>query len=264
MTEKNALKSDEQVRYTCQRSGGPIAIDGHLEKSAWSAVPRSPRFGDMATGQLALFDTRAAMQWDDEHLYIGFWLEERDVWSTGEERASLVWQDNTVELFIASQDAYSQLAVNPLGRTSEMFFIWKDAYTRGSRYDVPEFDLATHRPMVLGGDSGPRHPRGMRWGFFPWHFPGLQVGVQVHGTLDKRDDIDRGWTVEIALPWEGLRWLAAEDASSLAQGDQWRIGLARREIIDQRASRHLATWTWYPQGEHDMHVPESYMTVEIA
>jgi hypothetical protein len=264
MTEKNSLGAGEKVSYTCRRIGAPIEIDGRLEKDAWAGVSRSPRFGDMATGRLALFDTRAAMQWNDECLYVGFWLEERDVWSTGEERSSLVWQDNTVEVFVAGQGAYCELAVNPLGRTSEMFFIWKDAYQRGGRYDVPEFDLALHRPMVFGGDSGPRHPRGMRWGFFPWRFPGLQMGVQVDGTLDRRDDIDRGWTVEVALPWEGLKWLADDDAGSLARGDLWRIGLARREIIDQRASRRLATWTWHPLGEHDIHVPESYMTVELA
>lgn len=264
MTEKNAPEVEEIVRYTCQQARGPLEVDGCLEKDAWSGAPRSPRFGDMATGRLALFDTRAAMQWDDGHLYVGFWLEERDVWSTGQERSSLVWQDNTVEVFIAGQDAYCELAVNPLGRTSEMFFIWKDAYRRGGRYDVPEFDLAAQRPMVFGGDSGPHHPRGMRWGFFPWRFPGLRIGVQVDGTLDKRDDIDRGWTVEIAFPWEGLKWLADEDAHSLRKGDVWRIGLARREIIDQRASRRLATWTWHPLGKHDMHVPERYIAVELS
>ncbi len=129
---------------------------------------------------------------------------------------------------------------------------------------MPEFDLAVHRPAVLGGDGGPHHPRGMRWAFSHWRFPGLQVGVQVDGTLNKRDDIDRGWSAEIALPWEGLKRLADEQSLPPAQGDVWRMGLARRQIIDQRASQRQVTWTWHPLGEGDLHVPESHMEVEFA
>jgi hypothetical protein len=47
-------------------------------------VPRSPRFEDLEEkGRPVLFDTRAAMLWDDSYLYVGFWLEERDAWRIG-------------------------------------------------------------------------------------------------------------------------------------------------------------------------------------
>ena len=252
-----------EVQYTCYRASNPIEIDGNLDKEVWARAPRTPRFGNMATGELTLFDTRAAMLWDDDYFYTAFWLEERDVWSTQEERGGLAWQDNTAEVFIAGKGAYYELSINPMNQTSEMFFIWKDSFTRGGRYDVPEFDLAVHRPMVFGGDAGPHHPRGMRWAFFHWRFPGLKTAVQVDGTLNQRDDIDRGWTVEIAFPWDGMARLG--DGPVPPESDEvWRIGLARHEIIDQRASRHSAIWTPFLMGEHDLHTPEQYPVVAFS
>ncbi len=122
MGEGKAVSAEQEVRYTCRRAEGAITVDGHLEEEAWSRAERSPRFGDQATGKRALFDTRAAMLWDDDHFYVGFWLEDRDVWSAQEE----VLQDNSVEVFISGAGAYYELAINPLGTTSEKFFIWKD------------------------------------------------------------------------------------------------------------------------------------------
>ena len=249
--------------YTCYRTPGPITIDGDLAKDVWAATPCTPRFGDLATGQVTLLDTRAALRWDATHWYVAFWLEERDVWSTGERPVGLGWADNTVQVCIAGAGAYYHLSVNPLGETSELFFIWKEAYTRGGRYDVPEFDLAVHRPMVLGGDGGPHHPRGGRWAFYHWRFPGLQTAVRVDGSLNQRQDLDQGWTAEIAFPWAGLQPLA-DGPVPPAEGAVWRILLARQEVIDQRASRHTALWTWPSLGEGTLHTPDQYPEVKFA
>jgi len=264
MTSTRTATADDVVRYACHRATGPIDVDGHLGEDAWSQAPRSPRFVDMTTGAPTLFDTRAAMLWDDECLYIGLWLTETDVWSTGQERTGLVWQENAVEVFIAGPGATYELAINPTGAALEMFYIWKDSYQRGGRYDVPEFDLAVHRPMVFGGDAAPHHPRGLRWGFFDWHLPGLQKGIQVDGTVNQREDVDAGWTVELAFPWRGMEHLAAEIGRPPAVGDVWRIALARRQIIDQNTAPRTATWTWHQLGQNDLLAPEHYLEVELA
>ena len=145
-----------------------------------------------------------------------------------------------------------------------MFHIWKDSYQRGGRYDVPDFDLAVHRPMVFGGDGGIHHPRGMRWGFFHWHFPGLRMGIQVDGTVNQREDVDAGLTVELALPWCGMEHLADVGGLPPSAGDVWRIALARRQIIDQNTASRTATWTWHQLGESDLLAPERYLDVKLS
>jgi hypothetical protein len=255
--------SEQSAQYTCRRVSGPVVVDGDLDKEVWTAAGRTPRFGDARTGSLALLDTRAALLWDEVGLYAAFWLEERDVWTTNAARLAPVWQENAVTLAVAGPGAYYELSLSPTNRTSEHFFIWKDAYIRGGRYDVTEFDLARQRPMVFGGDNGLPHPRGMRWGFLDWHCPGLRTAVQVDGTLNRRDDVDRGWSAELCLPWEGLAQLADEPLPPAA-GQLWRIGLARTQMIDHRAHHYPAIWTPYPTDCPLPLMPDAYASVVFA
>ena len=256
------------TRYRCRKARGSLVVDGHLGEEAWTQAERSPVFSDH-TGARALFDTRAAMAWDEQGLYIGCWLEDRDIQAgppgqtNRDESSHEVRQDSHVGVLITGPGAYYDLAVNPLGATSEMFYIWKEAYRDDRRFHVPEFDLAVHRPEVMGGHT--RTDIGaMRWAFEDWRFPGLQAGVSIDGDPGSRDRVDRGWTVEIALPWEGFRWLAEGQAASPAPGDVWRIGLLRRQVIDQRGHRWQAAWTWRPLVLVDGRMPETHLEVELA
>lgn len=259
----------QSASYACHRiAERSLVVDGNLDKETWQSANHTPRFSQADSGTVTLFDTRAALLWDDANLYIAFWLEEPDVSCTREDRTGLVWQENTVEVSIAGSGAYYNLSVNAMKGTSELFFVWKDSYERGGRYDVPEFDLAVQRPMVFGGDAEPHDERGMRWGFLDWRFPGLQTGVLVAGTLNQRTDVDDGWTVELALPWEGLQRLA-DDPLPPRIGDTWRVALARNQVIDQRRTRSTAVWAWQPTEEtehapYPMHRPDSFPQIALA
>ena len=61
---------------------GPITVDGRLDESSWVCAPRSPRFADLVNGTPGIHDTRASVLWDDDYLYVGYWVEEPmlDVW----------------------------------------------------------------------------------------------------------------------------------------------------------------------------------------
>ena len=75
-----AMSYDYPVaRYEALRTPEPIAIDGRLDKPAWREAPRSPRFVDLVSGVPGLLDTRMASLWDDEYLYVGFWVSEPNV-----------------------------------------------------------------------------------------------------------------------------------------------------------------------------------------
>jgi hypothetical protein len=95
----------------------------------------------------------------------------------------------------------------------------------------------------------------------------------VEGTLNDPHDTDRGWTVEIAWPWRGLRPLAGKDqAVPPRDGDQWRINFSRVEwdtqVVDGHyrkiASRKEHNWVWSPQGVRDMHRPERWGYVQFS
>jgi hypothetical protein len=263
--------------YTCHRATGPIAIDGRLDEPDWRRAPQSRRFVDVITGRPALFDTRAAALWDDENLYVGFWLEEPSVEAALTERDAIVFSENDVEVFIdggEGGDCYYEFEINALGTIYEVFFVWRDAFTRGGRFDRPAFDLYDPRTFSFGGNydrSGPSfwrgtHPRGVRWAFTGWDFPGLRSAVQIDGTLNDRSTVDRGWRVELAFPWAGMADLANGRTLPPQDGDEWRIFFGRFERLPVAGTlpEPQPAWCWGAHGTLDTHMPEQFTHVTFS
>lgn len=195
-------------QHIARRTAQSFTIDGDLEKEPWASAEWSPRFVDMVTGQPGMYNTQAAMLWNDEFLYLGFRAEEPFVEAHLTERDSIIFLESDLELFIDGGDCYYELEVNAANCVYEVFFIWKDAYTKGSRFDIPMFDVHQEKAYTFGGDYDRQgatfwkgtHPRGIRWAFTGYDLPGLKTAVQVQGTLNDHSDIDQGWTLEIAIP----------------------------------------------------------------
>jgi hypothetical protein len=264
----------DSAPYTCYRTRHPIRVDGDVTKLAWQDAPRSPRFGDMVTGEPGYFDTRAAALWDDEDFYVAFWAEEPYVEAALTQRDSMVFNENDLELFIDGRDCYYEFEINALGTIYEVFFIWQDAYRRGSRYDTPEFDLLGQRALSFGGndDRAGRsfwwgtHPRKCRWAFLDWDFPGMRSAVRVQGVINDRSVVDKGWTVELAFPWSGMGWLANGRSLPPKDGDTWRMFFGRFEKLSHggiEVQPHPA-WCWSPHGVYDTHLPERWTRVRFS
>ncbi len=259
--------------YACYRTKTPLKIDGDLTKPAWSKAPKSPRFVDMVSGDLAFFDTRAATLWDDDNLYVGFWIEEPFVEAKLTERDSIIFMENDVEVFIDGGDCYYEFEINALNTIYEVFFIWRDAYKRGGKFDVPEFDLIS-KAFSFGGNYDRSgwdfwhgiHPRGVRWAFPSWDFPGLQSAVKVDGVINNRAVVDKGWTVELAFPWSGMKWLANDRSLPPKQDDIWNIFFGRFEKLKVANARPepQPAWSWNKIGTPDTHTPEKFTKVQFS
>ena len=125
-----------KAEYTSHR---PL-IDGKLDEPLWKDAARSVPFRDLISGTKAHFDTRAAVIWDDEHLYVAYWIEEPDVKATLTERDAPIYRDNDVELFIASGDGYYEFEINAYATIYEVLFFWEDAFQRNGYASMPEFN----------------------------------------------------------------------------------------------------------------------------
>ena len=75
MTKRHSFEDKDTGHYTCHRVAERIEIDGRLSEGCWERATKSPRFVDMVTGVPGFLDTHMAALWDDENLYIGFWVE---------------------------------------------------------------------------------------------------------------------------------------------------------------------------------------------
>lgn len=255
------------AHYTAYRVDEPLQIDGRLDEAIWQAAPRSPRFVDLITGEPTLYDTRAAVLWNDDYLYVGFWVEEPLVTAMLTERDALIYTDNDVELFIAGQDAYYEFEINALGTIYEVFFIWEEAYERGGYSQSPEFRRTNPGARPWNGVGFVHHPRGPRLGFWNWDFPGLKSAVWVDGVLNQNEYRDRGWTVELAFPWAGMKWLAQGNNRSLPprDGDIWRMDFSRfNQYKAAPPAQDSGGWAWSAHGVWDSHIPECFPYIHFS
>lgn len=234
--------------YVIPRPSTSIEVDGRLDENSWAAAPWTADFVDIRgpDAPTPRFRTRAKMLWDDEALYIAARLEEPDVWARLTQRDTVVYYDNDFEVFI-----------DPTGTTHNYYELEVNA-----RETV--WDLMLLKPYRDGGPA-----------LDAWDIRGLDVGVNVDGTLNDPSDADEGWTVEMALPWDVLEEAAPEGRPPRA-GEQWRLNFSRVQwpttIVDGRYQKDIDTskahpednWVWSPQGAIDMHRPERWGVVQFS
>ncbi|MCC9167519.1 carbohydrate-binding family 9-like protein [Pontibacter sp. XAAS-A31] len=225
-------------------------MDGKLEKEAWAKATWTSDFVDIE-GSLRphpRFRTRAKMLWDDTYFYVAAEMEEPELWATLTERESVIFYDNDFEVFIdpdGDTQNYYEFEVNALGTVWDLLL------------------AKTYR------DGGPA--------INAWDIRGVQVGVQLNGTLNNPDDKDKKWIVEIAFPWDILKECASEGRKP-KHGEQWRLNFSRvewqTEVKDGQHVKKLNpdtgkaypedNWVWSPQGVVDMHLPATWGFVQFS
>ncbi|RMG13590.1 MAG: hypothetical protein D6731_11865 [Planctomycetota bacterium] len=205
-----------------RRSPEPPRIDGVLDDPAWARAERLGPFVNNRDGSPAnAGETYARILWDRKRIYVAFEVEDRDLWARDLPRDHRdLPADEVVELFLddgGDELTYFEVEVSPLGAVQDLFCF------------VPR--------APIDFDTGS--------GFFAlnaWDARGLEVAVAVDGQVDVVKSFwrppadhggDRGWTVELSLPWKAIA--PYPDVSNAHRpvpprpGDRWRIGLYRIE-----------------------------------
>lgn len=260
--------------YTAKKISESITIDGNTRKEVWKNAAWSKGFVDMVTGDAGMYNTQTALLWNDTNLYIAFTAEEPFVEAMLTKRDSIVFLENDLEVFIDGRDCYYELEVNAANTLYEVFFIWKDAYKRGGKFDVPQFDVHQPQAYTFGGDydrSGTSfwkgtHARGIRWAFTNFDMPGLRTAVQIDGTLNDNSDIDKGWSLEIAIPWKSLQLLTDGRSIPPNNGDIWNMFLGRFQklmVSGKEVIPHPAM-ALNSHGIYDTHLTEKWSKIEFV
>lgn len=250
---------------TARRAAGPVVVDGKPDEKAWAGAEESARFVDLIAGTPAFRDTRVRLLWDDTNLYAAYRVEEPRVRAKLVQHNDPIYTENDVEFFIAGDDAYYEFEINARNTVYEVFFLWESAYETGGFSRLPEF--RRDRLQGFNGVGFTTHPRGRRLGHFDWRFPGLRTAVHVDGTLNDDSDKDRGWTVELAFPWDGIRRLFPNGGRTIppAEGDEWRMDFSRFNTEKEPApAKDSGGWALSPHGIWDSHIPECFARVRFT
>jgi Carbohydrate family 9 binding domain-like len=257
--------------YDCRRVPAPPVIDGTVEGGAWDRVAWSAPFVEIESGRAEGPATRVALLWDAEHLYAGFRVEDPDVRGTVTGHHEQVYvTDDDVELFVEGADGYYEIGVNPLNTVYEFRWTWVEPIVE--RRDFAAIDRLLRVPDFLYYAPRPGERLG-RVGEMDWDLPGLRQAVRIQGTLNFPDDVDQGWTVTIAIPWQGLRATSPGGGRyPPAHGDVLRIQAYRahhdRRALPRRADQPsqvpVVHQSWSVMGNGTLHNPERWVTVRFV
>jgi len=242
----------QPLGYVCYRTTSPVNADGILDEKDWISVPWTDYFVDIegSVKPAPRFRTRAKMLWDNANLYIAAELEEPHVWAKLKQRDTIIFFDHDFEVFVdpdGDAQVYYELEVNALGTPWDLLLLkpYRDGY----------------QPAEFG-----------------WDIAGLEVGVNIDGTINNPADVDKSWTVELVIPMTALLKEWPEPRILPTGGDQWRINFSRVEwrtlIEDGTYKKEINpltgkpypedNWVWSPQGIISMHMPEMWGYLQFS
>lgn len=226
--------------YTAYKTSQKINIDGNDNDDAWSKVSWSNPFIDIEGVKKPKFKTEVKMLWDDQYYYILAKMEEPHVWADITQRDAVIFHNNDFEVFVepnGDTHDYYELEINALNTVWDLFV--SKPYRNGN--------------VVLND----------------WNITGLKSAVKVEGTLNNPKDKDKGWVLEIAIPWSVYKTGYYQKVVPVDKF--WRVNFSRvnwdYQITNHKYKRkkdkngklhHEYNWVWSPMGVVNMHEPEKW------
>ncbi|WP_405382955.1 carbohydrate-binding family 9-like protein [Maribacter sp. LLG6340-A2] len=226
--------------YVAKKNQEQLNIDGLANEDAWKNAAWSSEFIDIEGVLTPTYKTRVKMLWDDTYLHFYAEMEEPHVWGTLKQRDTVIFYNNDFEIFIdpdGDTHNYMEFEMNVLNT------IW---------------DLYLTKPYRNHGNV-----------LDHWNMKGLRSAVHINGTVNDPSDTDKGWSVEVSIPWEVMG--EAYKGATPPVNKFWRINFSRvnwqYDLTDGRYSRKRRedgsftpeyNWVWSPQQVINMHEPERW------
>jgi hypothetical protein len=217
-------------------------IDGDINDSVWQQARWTDDFVDIEGDfkPKPPLQTNIKMLWDDTCLYIAAQIKDPNVWAYLKQHDDIVFMDNDFEIFI-----------NPNNTTHQYYEIEFNAINT-------IFDLFLNKPYRNMGNA-----------MSSWDAKGIRSAVKIKGTLNDPSDIDKGWTIEIAIPFKAVS--LGNSRQVPMEGSLWRINFSRvewdtkvisgkYEKLKDKNGQNLPehNWVWSSQGLVNMHYPERW------
>lgn len=226
--------------YIAYKTSQEFSIDGKSDETDWAKADWSNEFIDIEGSTKPTYATQVKMLWDDENFYILAKMKEPHVWGNLKKRDTIIFYNNDFEVFVdpdGDTHHYYELEINALNTAWDLFVT--RPYRDGNA-TINDFDMK-----------------------------GLRSAVYVDGTLNDYSDQDKGWTLELAIPWSTFKKGYFEDVVPVDKF--WRVNFSRVnwdfDIINNAYTRKKDkngkylpeyNWVWSPIGVINMHEPEKW------
>ncbi|MDO5980046.1 carbohydrate-binding family 9-like protein [Flavivirga spongiicola] len=216
-----AVGQERQQSYTCIFTDVAIKIDGKQHESIWKSI--DPIWFIPNEKEKLKAKSWFKITWNSEYLLFYFWLEDKDIQAQMTNRDDHLWLEEVMEIFIdadSNPKTYYEFEWNALNTILDLYVL------------------------------NPNLNRDVIRQWWNWDCEGLLSAVSVQGTINNSKDNDKGWFLEVAIPFSEIQ--SAENIPP-KNGDIWRFDLTRREGTEENGT--LQKSSWLPPSTH---FPMSY------
>jgi hypothetical protein len=182
----------EREIYIAERVKEEIIVDGNITEEEWGKIPAIKKFyrpGDL--NKKVNSNTIVWIKYNDNYLYIAGKMEDKDINANVKDHDGPVWNDDVFEVFIKPKfksPSYYEINFNPL----EVYY---DAF----------------------------YPRTRIYHYVKDYSPEIKVKTKINGTINNYKDIDNGWEIEIAIPFNAF----SDTTKPPKKGDIWYFAICR-------------------------------------
>jgi hypothetical protein len=223
---KTTVKAVEKKPLTLKvpRASGEVVVDGKLDDEAWkNAVESGPMLAP-ATGGKMLPVTSFRLMWDDTNLYVAYDAPDDHLHCEFDERDKPIYEQDAVEVFLdpdGDGKNYYEFQICPSGTIFDSLL---PAYRKNKN---------------------------------EWNAEGMAAKVVIDGTLNNKDDVDKGFTAEFAIPFADLEHAPVRPPKP---GDKWKANFFR--LDDAKGGKKA--WAWSPPMNNDFHNLERFGVLEFV
>jgi LmbE family N-acetylglucosaminyl deacetylase len=175
----------------------PIQVDGYLNEEIYQTAGKVYLKNSVDRSIIRDPDYKTFVQvaYNDSHLFVAFHCNDQDIHSRFSKRDEYLWKEEAVEVFIDTDDEpenYVELEVSPKNVLYDSYIV-----------DPQNIDVEAT---------------------LKYNLKDIKTAVALSGTTDDREDTDRFWTVEMAIPFEEI---AADFHPDQLAGAEWKINFYR-------------------------------------
>ena len=187
----------------------PPQIDGRLDDQVWERAEPLTRFYTYKTFGEHVDICTAYMAWDKDNLYLGVDIKDKDLYVADKDDDAELWLADVAELFVKPREG-------PFDLYEFEFNMWN------ALWDI--------HYIGWGGGGAAR--------FTVSSDTGIIVKSTHKGTINDWEDVDEGWSVEVAIP---LKAFARAVPDGPKAGDRWRFNVAGYDYSCYREKHLLFT-----------------------
>ncbi|MDV7188136.1 carbohydrate-binding family 9-like protein [Lutibacter sp. TH_r2] len=221
--------------YKAIKTSETLTIDGKMNEKDWEKSPvYTLDHFYKAEKPTDKQKTKYRMLWDEENLYLFFECEDQYITARETVRDGTPFLDDCAEIFLIpvpeAIDTHFCFEVNLYNTSNDIVYL--DKFYKNSKGVVKAFS------------------------------PDFKTEVNINGTLNNNSDIDKGWTMEFAIPLVTFRGVNTFHPVEI--GTKWRFLAVRQNRDDIDGERRTTSTISSIQNQDSVHKSKYFSLLEFA